>query len=217
MPSKCFKISSCFCFIIFSVSLFLWCWLFPGLNLVWDNDNSRENVTGVLTLSNPEVHLDLKCYLHDFSLIKKPSLESFIRASSTEEARELRGLVVYSNLTNACQLPLDVSKTNVNKIALITVANMTACPLPELAVNAQNAGYSAVIYFAGINNDTNTDTDTQDKLEIPVLRANVGDCFSVNKGNDKHDSFVWSADRSDVEISVSQTALMKMQWYLERL
>ena len=173
MPSKCIKISSCFCFIIFSVSLSLWCWLSPDLNYVRDYDGSRENVTGVLTFSNPEVQWDLKWYLHDFS-IKKPSLESFIRVSSTEEAHELRGLAVYSNLTNAFQLPVDVSKTktHVNIFALITIANKTVCPLPEVAVNAQNAGYSVVIYFAG------TDNDTQDKLVIPASRADVGDCFS---------------------------------------
>ena len=165
----------------------------------------------VLTFSNPEVQWDLKCYLQNISSIKTPSLESFIRASSREEDQELRlrGLAVYSNLTNACQPLVDVSKANihVNKIAVITIANETVCPLSEVAVNAQNAGYSVVIYFA--HTGTDTDTDTQDKLVIPFVSTYC----------QASDYVLRKADQTDVEISVLQTAdvLIEMQEYLKRL
>ena len=195
MSSKCIKISSCLCFIIFSVGLFLISGLFHyNTELDFNHWHSRKKPSGVLTFS--EVQSDLKFNLHDLSSIKTPSLESLVRASSTEEDQKLhvRGLAEYSNLTNACQPPVDVSKSNihVNKIALITFANETVCPLPEVAVNAQNAGYNtAVIHltdFAVYSSTSETQTDTQDKLLIPVLSVNR--CANVIP--DKTEYSIWS-------------------------
>ncbi|KAL9981364.1 hypothetical protein ACROYT_G010058 [Oculina patagonica] len=77
-----------------------------------------------------------------FLPLKTPSLESLIRASSTVENPELRlsGLAVFSNLSDACQPPVDVSKSNihVNKIALITViANKAECSLQDLTMQTE--------------------------------------------------------------------------------
>ena len=82
-----------------------------------------------------------------------PSLESFIQASITEEGRELHfpGLVVTSRLKDACQPLTDVSKAKIpaNKIALVILQleDETTCPLQDLALEAQRAGYSVLIYF----------------------------------------------------------------------
>ena len=82
-----------------------------------------------------------------------PSLESFIQASITEEGRELHfpGLAVTSTLKDACQPLTDVSKAKIpaNKIALVILQleDETACPMQDLALEAQRAGYSVLIYF----------------------------------------------------------------------
>ena len=210
MSSKCIKIRNCFCFFIFSVGLlYLSTIYYPEIRYTYCRSPQY------LRFSSPELQRYHKyCCLTDFLTrpLKTPSLESFIRASSTEEDQELRlrGLAVYSNLTNACQPPVDVSKSNIHVnslIALITIANETVCSLPEVAVNAQNAGYSVVIYFA--QNCIATYTDTQDKLVIPFVWAG---CYL-------NDSLLRKADQSDVQISVSQAAnaLSKMQKYLKRL
>ena len=223
----------------FFVGLSFMCWSFPYYKELALN-HSRKKPTSVLAFSNSEVQCDLKFYLHDLSSIKTHSLESFIRASSTEEDQELRlrGLAVYSNLTNACQPPVDVSKSNIlfNKIALITIANETECPLPEVAENAQNAGYTTVVIYLtdfAVHSSTNkTQTDTQDKILIPVL--SVDSCANVSLDEGKRDiwspyiryheyesSFVLDADQSYVEISIDKPqiayVLSKMQEYLKRL
>ncbi|CAH3188527.1 unnamed protein product, partial [Porites evermanni] len=77
-----------------------------------------------------------------------PSLESFIQASITDDGRELRfpGLAVTSTLKDACQALIDVSKAKIpaNKIALVILLHEdeTACPMQDLALEAQRAGYS---------------------------------------------------------------------------
>ena len=92
---------------------------------------------------------------NEYKLSKKlgPSLESFIQASISDEGRELRfpGMAVTSTLKNACQPLTDVSKAKIpaNKIALVILLleDETACPMQDLALEAQRAGYSVVIYI----------------------------------------------------------------------
>jgi len=85
--------------------------------------------------------------------LNAPSLEAYIRASQGEEGQELRlsGLAVYSNLANACQPLVDISKSKFqgNKIALISLDELLSpvCTLQDLAMNAQNAGYSLLIFY----------------------------------------------------------------------
>ena len=168
--------------------------------------------------------------------LKRPLLESYIRASSAAEGQELRlsGLAVFSSLTDTCQPPVDVSKSNiqVNKIALIAtcIAN-DACPLSNMSVNAQNARYSVVVYAFNHDGrsylpstDNGTQTDTQDKLLIPVI--NVERCSVVWNGsvNWKYHcteiaSLFSDADQRNVEIIKLQNTevLEKMKEYLKRL
>ena len=96
------------------------------------------------------------------------------------EDQELRlsGLAVFSNLSDACQTLAYVNKAKiqVNKIALIRLANKTACPLQGLVEHAQNAGYPVVIFFNHILpnlSENETQAQLQDKLMIRVLRVRL--------------------------------------------
>ena len=129
-----------------------------------------------------------------------PTLESVIQASTTDEGRELRfpGLAVTSTLKNACQPLTDVSKAKIpaNKIALVILLleDETACPMQDLALEAQRAGYSVLIYFALYSVKINTTpiyVPSKEILLIPVLEA-----LSV--------IHFCNADRTNVEISFSR-------------
>ena len=115
-----------------------------------------------------------------------PYLEYFMKACTdvTDEGRELRfsGLAVTSTLKNACQPLTDVSKAKIpaNKIALVILQLEveTACPLQDLALEAQRAGYSVLIYFTYFANMAPTYVPTRslvvpskEILLIPVLEA----------------------------------------------
>ena len=130
--------------------------------------------------------LEAQCgFSDDLLKLKTPSIESLIPASTAEaEDQELRlsGLAVFSKLTNACQPLADVNKAKIqiNKIALLSLANETVCPLQDLLVRAQNGGYSVVIfidlfYSHRVNSE---ETERHDKLLIPVLY--VYDCHLTN-------------------------------------
>ena len=149
-----------------------------------------------------------------------PSLESFIQASITEEGRELHfpGLAVTSRLKDACQPLTDVSKAKIpaNKIALVILQleNETTCPLQDLALEAQRAGYSVLIYFGYSANTTPIYVPRKEILLIPVLEAKNygGQCAGLPA----------NADRTNVEISVQvykphSKELDAMKSYLENL
>ena len=128
-----------------------------------------------------------------------PTLESVIQASTTDEGRELRfpGLAVTSTLKNKCQPLTDVSKAKIpaNKIALVILQleDETACPMQDLALEAQRAGYSVLIYFAySVKiNTTPIYVPSKEILLIPVLEASSMFHFC-------------NADRTNLEISVSR-------------
>ena len=117
-----------------------------------------------------------------------PSPESFIQASITDEGRELRfpGLAVTSTLKNACQPLTDVSKAKIpaNKIALVILQleDETACPMQDLALEAQRAGYSVLIYFAySVKiNTTAIYVPSKEILLIPVLEASLPQLYKNN-------------------------------------
>ena len=130
------------------------------------------------------------------------SLESFIQASITNEGRELRfpGVAVISTLKDACQPLTDVSKAKIpaNKIALVILLleDETTCPMQHLALEAQRAGYSVLIYFANSFTDSNTPIEEPSKeiLLIPVLKGSFFEAF-------KNGNISWCTGRT-VEISV---------------
>ena len=132
-----------------------------------------------------------------------PSLESFIRASITDEGRELRfpGLAVTSTLKDACQPLTDVSKAKIpaNKIALVILLleDETACPMQDLALEAQRAGYSVVIYFANSVKISTTPTEVPSKkiLLIAVFEGSFSQVF-------KNGNISRCTGRTNVEISV---------------
>ena len=152
-----------------------------------------------------------------------PYLESFIKASVTDEGSELRlsGLAVTSTLKNACQPLTDVSKAKIpaNKIALVILGleDETACPMQDLALEAQRAGYSVLIYFGYSANTTPIYVPSKEILFIPVLEVEA-------KIYDAPCEFLLAnADRTNAEISVqvlrplSNKELNAMNFYLASL
>lgn len=111
--------------------------------------------------------------------LNTPSLEAYIRASSGEEGLRLSGLALYSKLANACQPLVDISKSKFqgNKIALVNLDEELSpvCTLLGLGINAQNAGYSVLIFsvlpvlLPWLSDGNGMQTDTKNKVLIPVL------------------------------------------------
>ena len=152
-----------------------------------------------------------------------PSLESFIQASNTDEGRELRfpGLAVTSTLKDACQPLIDVSKAKIpaNKIALVILLleDETACPMQDLALEAQRAGYSVLIYIANSVKISTTPIEVPSKeiLLIPVLEGSFSQVF-------KNCNISWGTGGTNVEISVQVDRrrlkeLDAMKSYFEKL
>ena len=154
-----------------------------------------------------------------------PSPESFIQASITDEGRELRfpGLAVTSTLKNACQPLTDVSKAKIpaNKIALVILQleDETACPMQDLALEAQRAGYSVLIYFTYFANTIPIYVPSKEILLIPVLEASLPQLY---KNNSAQCILLANGDRPNVEISVQvdrppSKELDAMKSYFEKL
>ena len=201
-----------------ATSLFLF---FLCLALVYYNSHIGASLGGpdlIPKLISSSQELSCSCELKRTSL--GPSLESFIQASITDEGRELHfpGLVVTSRLRNACEPLTDVSKAKLpaNKIALVILRleDETACPMQDLALEAQRAGYSVLIYFGYSSNTTPIYVPRKEILLIPVLEAKNygGQCAGLPA----------NADRTSAEISVpvlrpSSKELNAMKSYLANL
>ena len=201
-----------------ATSLFLF---FLCLALVYYNSHIGASLGGpdlIPKLISSSQELSCSCELKRTSL--GPSLESFIQASITDEGRELHfpGLVVTSRLRNACEPLTDVSKAKLpaNKIALVILRleDETACPMQDLALEAQRAGYSVLIYFGYSANTTPIYVPRKEILLIPVLEAKNygGQCAGLPA----------NADRTSAEISVpvlrpSSKELNAMKSYLANL
>ena len=144
--------------------------------------------------------------------LKSPSVESFIRASTTSNS--VKCLAVYLNLTNACQTLDDVSKVKaqVPKIALVTLVNESTCTLQELAGNVQNAGYSVLIYFAA-SHAIATVNNSNNEVLIPVAIEDMTGPWT----DDSWYSTLSNADLTYVEIFAYTDELTKMKSYLKRL
>ena len=167
---------------------------------------------------------NMVCTLKSFYLLEAaPSLESFVKASTTEGNRDLTfsGLAVVSKLANTCQPLVDVgrARVQVNKIALIAIKKdfATTCSLCELAVKAQHAGYSMVIFSSSPPSKGNCSVKTADKLLIPVVH-----CYhyqNLQKFVETMYSTFLTADQVNVHVRVSEVSndLKTMAKYLEKL
>ena len=126
-------------------------------------------------------------------------------------------------LANACQPLTDVSEAKIpaNKIALVTLQleDETACPMQDLALEAQRAGYFVLIYFAYSTNTTPIYVPSEEILLIPVLEASLPQLY---KNNTAQCILLANGDITNAEISVqvfrlSSIELNAMKSYLENL
>ena len=193
---------------------------------IGNSGNQKTETMSTIAISFSKSEVQCYLYMSDYtSKFKAPSLESFIRASTAMEDQELRlsGLAVSSTLANACQPLSDVSKAKiqVNKIALIRLAKWSeaVCPLQGLVLDAQNAGYSVVIFLNDLYPDRfHNETQLEDKLLIPVLDISYGCEYTTNKSYVDIDDV--AVDRTNVEIAIMPQPtqdLKKMQQYLRSL
>ena len=221
MSNKWIMIGSSVCFAVFLFSV----WFvitYPDAVLELERKGSSDNS---LSFSK---HPNMVCTLQAFqSFEAAPSLESFVKASTTEGNRDLTfsGLAVVSKLANACHPLVDVgnARVQVNKISLIAIKEdfATTCSLCELVVKAQHAGYSMMIFsFNTLLIERNCSVKTADKLLIPVV---FGDhCqtdSSYYSGKIEMYSIFSVADQRDVHVRVSVVSndLKMMEKYLEKL
>ena len=223
MSNKLIVIGSFVCFVVFLFSV--WFVLtYPG---EFHELNRKESTEESLSFSNyPNIVCSLS-RLH--SPEAAPSLKSFVKASTTEENRDLtfNGLAIVSKLANACQPLVDVrrARVQVNKIALIAIKKdlATTCSLCELAVRAQHAGYSMVILssrpwmFEG-----NCSAKTADKLLIPVVygtHCQNSSCDVCSGGPEILYSVFSTSDLTDIHVKVSEVSndLDALTKYLEKL
>ena len=155
--------------------------------------------------------------------LKGPSLITFLQASSTEGNKDLTfdGLAVFSTLANACQSLIDVkARVQVNKIALIaTKEEITTCSFCDLAIKAQHAGYSMLIFSPSTYRlvEKNCSVKTADKLLIPVVYGSM--CEKPRSKWSMTDSQLSTADQTGVHIRVSLVSddLKAMAIYFENL
>ena len=217
MSEKCAVIDSCILFLAITFLIPLNPMLVPGYNF-----NNQDNATLTLLTDGIYSNSSVKCTLRDIS---GPSLRSFIQATSGDQDSRLNGLAVYLELADACQPLEDVTKGKVqlHKVALVTLKNhsQTGCSFYNLAMNAQNAGYTVLIHFGDWPNASSTH---EDKLLIPVL--NVEDrFFQCRHPGVYEDAFNilddWDLSESDltnVEIASEHSdELKKMRKYLDKL
>ena len=222
MSRKCFVISSCICFLVVSFIIVTVCFGFPwyiGNPYSADEPTVVYNGEFSLILWSVQGEGDFpysfnNSYSNELTAeLKSPSVESFIRASTT--GHSVKSFAVYLNLTNACQTLDDVSKVNtqVPKIALVTLVNDSTCTLQELAGNVQNAGYSVLIYFAASHAMAIVKNISKNKVLIPVAIEDL-----ANQPPYYLDSATLSkADLTFVDISTDTYELRKMKSYLKRL
>ena len=222
MSGKCIVLGSCILFLAITI-------LLPENPLSF-LDFHFNNKYATLTLLTDGVYSSspVKC---TYYRISGPSLSSFIQATSGVQDSRLNGLAVYLELTDACQELQDVSKPKVqlHKVALVTLENndQTRCPLQKLAVNAQNAGYTVLIYFGDWSNINVPSPTHEDKLFIPVLNVNwdkrYNGCDSTpyaDEGAVVDRKVLNATDLTNVEIRVPEqpsNELLQMLSYLNKL
>ena len=142
-----------------------------------------------------------------------PSLETVIQLCQGSDGVRLRGLAVYSNLTNGCEPIHDVrSKIQVHKIALVTVVNLKPpCTLQDLAVNAKKEGYFALIL---VGDNVFTGIQFTQKVMIPVTLGTL-----VSRPYIQQENILIEADLTEIVLSLpgDTTDLSRMEKYFEYL
>ena len=230
MSAKCLVIGSTFVFILLTLifASFLW-GIRNDLPTLCNSYFPNRRVTTLSFASIPEVVCDLSTPWFALGDYNRPSLESFLQASKTDADQDLRlsGLAVVSKLANARQPLVDVSKSriHVDKIALVTLKDDTATfSCGDLALNAQNAGYSVVTYFGDgyCGPDGNvTKTHTQEEVLIPIVFAeNCANSSSSGYYYPDFSDFLKAADKTVVNIIGTEQRsdeLNHMAEYLKRL
>ena len=219
MSNKWIVIGGSVCFVVFLFSAWFVFTYLPALNEL----KKMESSEGSLSFSN---YPNMVCTLRQDFLKATPSLESFLKALTTEGNQDLTfsGLAVVSKMANSCQPLVDVGRARVqlNKIALIAIKKdfATTCSLCDVAERAQHAGYSMVIFSSNPwLLERNCSVKTADKLLIPVV---YGDhCQNSTRFNEKIEmySIFSAADQTDVHVRVSEVShdLKTMAKYLEKL
>ena len=234
MSAKCLVIVGSSFFILLIVTFAYFSFSHQGSALVLCNLYFFPYNTKTLSfVSIPEVVCDLSTprFANTSRYYHRPSLESFLQASKTEADQDLRlsGLAVVSRLANARQPLVDVSKSRiqVDKIALVTLKDDTAAfSCGDLALNAQNAGYSVVTYFGRgfCGPDSNvTKPHMQDEILIPFVFVencqNQTTSDSFYSVNDDH--LLKAVDKTAVNFIVTDEQgsdeLSNMAEYLKRL
>ena len=193
------------------------------------NSNIRSGTTTLSFASVPKVFCDLSpprvANRDDY----RPSLEPFLQESKADADQDprLSGLAVVSKLINVRQPLVDVSKSriHVDKIALVTLKDDTAFSCGDLALNAQNAGYSVVTYFGDgyCGPDGNVSKPhTQEEILIPIVF--VGNCINCTSSHNSswfnQYEFFKATDKTFVNIIETQQGsdeLSKMTKYRKRL
>ena len=223
MSAKCLVIGGSFFFILLIVTYISFS--FQGSARVLCNSYIPYNTNTLSFVSIPEVVCDLSTprFANTSRYYHRPSLESFLQASKTESDQDLRlsGLAVVSRLANARQPLVDVSKSriHVDKIALVTFMNDTAFSCGDLALNAQNTGYSVVIYFGSghCGPDRNvTKPHTQEEILIPIVFAKRYAISGCNNSFKDYD-FLTVVDKTVVNMEQGFDQLIHMAEYLKRL
>ena len=219
MSNKWIVIGGSVCFVVFLFSAWFVFTYLPALNEL----KKMESSEGSLSFSN---YPNMVCTLRQDFLKATPSLESFLKALTTEGNQDLTfsGLAVVSKMANSCQPLVDVGRARVqlNKIALIAIKKdfATTCSLCDVAERAQHAGYSMVIFSSNPwLLERNCSVKTADKLLIPIV---YGDhCQNSTRFNEKIEmySIFSAADQTDVHVRVSEVShdLKTMAKYLEKL
>ena len=178
MFAKCLVIGGSFFFILLILTFAYFLFSFQDSALILCNSYYSYSTTTLSFASIPEVVCDLSTPWFANGDDYRPSLESFLQASKTDADQDLRlsSLAVVSRLANARQPLVDVSKSriHVDKIALVTLKDDTAFSCGDLALNAQNAGYSVVLfwpYFGGYceSDEDVTKPHTQEEILIPFV------------------------------------------------
>ena len=201
----------------------------PKLILEGSNNASPEITlsfsSSVCSLGDPQTKRASQWYPpYELTNLKGPSLITFLQASSTEGKTDLTfdGLAVFSKLANACQSLIDVkARVQVNKIAHIAIKEeiTTTCSFCDLAIKAQHAGYSMLIFSLSTYDmlEKNCSVKTADKLLIPVVYGSL--CENEAGDWSMIDSQLSTADQTGVHIRVSLVSddLKAMAFYLEHL
>ena len=227
MSAKCLVIGCSLFFILLTLVLAFFLFFFRMSSPFLSKPYFPEGGITLSFASIPEV----VCYLfppqsaNGFASDYRPLLESFLQASKTDpdQNSRLSGLAVVSRLANASQPLVDVSKSRIHvaKIALITLKDDTAFSCGDLALNAQNAGYSVVTYFGDehCGPDGNvTKPHTQEEILIPIVFAKhcANSSTSGHLYVDDYD-FLKAADKTFVNIEQGSNELIQMAEYLKCL